>query len=673
MSGPFRLPATAPHGFAGTQIDRGRSLRFRLNGRELTGFAGDTVLSAAFAAGFDVLGRQGPALVGLEPGASPAVAPVGDISQGALPMARMPAVDGADLVTLGQRRDRFPLTGFGGWLRRQALGARQIFNLKLGEPGAAATPWLDTVPEETHEADLLVIGAGVAGLAAAGLAVGLGKRVIILETAPEPGGALPYFGAVESEAGPRDQIAGLVAALTPSRTPKDAPKGSVELRTGTEAFRLNPGRVLAHEIRMVEGRPRGRVLAFVAPHIVIATGATERLPIFAGNRLPGVHGSLDGFNLARRYGVWPGRRALVATPHSHAYRLALYLHDAGVSVGRIVDSRLAPQSRFIDFCKATGVTFSSGLLPQEAQPVITRDTYQLSVAFAGIAATPGANARFDTDTLVAAGSFQPQLGLWLAAGGRIGWSADKQMFVPHGALDGIAVAGAAAGWRSTVAAIRSGEAAALTLFGRAAPPIDDPVIPALYETPDGPNPLAPRAAAGRQPAFLDRGQSFLTRAIGESEATAGGRRPALMTLGSVAAGIELAAFQPLAAAEIARERAALGADLADEGWMPPPKSAGTGGPPSWLAGRFGDKPLIVRLSSTDGRVFEPGALLFARSDVSQARQAIGVVFAGATPGETGGVAVLADPAPPAEALLFVREGGGLYTARIVSSEPARFS
>ncbi len=673
MSGPFRLPASAPNGFSGTRLDRARPLRFRLNGREIAGFAGDTVLSAALAAGFDMLGRQGTALIGLDPASGPAVLPVGESPAAALPMARLPAVDGADLLTLAGRRDRFPLTGIGGWVRRQVLGARQVFNLRLGDPAASVTPWLDLVPEETREADFIVIGAGVAGLAAAGLAVGLGKRVIIVETAPDPGGALPYFGAVESEAGPRDQIAALVAALTPARAPKDAPKGSAEIRTGAEAFRLYPGRVLAHEVRIVDGKARGRVVALSAPHIVIATGAVERLPIFAGNRLPGIYGSLDGFNLARRHGVWPGRRALVATPHSHAYRLALYLHDAGVAVGRIVDSRLAPNSRFIDFCKATGVTFSSGLVPLEAQPVITRDSYHLSVGFAGIAATPAASARFDTDTLVAAGSFQPQLALWLAAGGRTGWSTESRMLVPHGTLDGIAVAGAAAGWRSTIAAIRSGEAAVLNLLGRTAPPIDDPVIPALYETPDGPNPVAPRATSARQPAFLDRGQSFFTRAIGEADAAAKGRSPGLMSLGAVAAGVDLAAFQPLAAADIARERVAMGADLADEGWMAPDRPVSSTTPPSWLAGRFGDKPLMARLASTDGRVFEPGALLFSRSDAADARRAIGVVFAGAPPGETGGFAVLADPAPPAEALLFVREGGGLYTARLASSEAARFS
>jgi sarcosine oxidase subunit alpha len=673
MSGQFRLPATAPQGFAGTLIDRSRSLRFRLNGREISGFAGDTVLSAALACGVDVLGRLGPALIGLDTAASPAVQPQGADRPAALPMDRLPAIDGADLVTLAPRRDRFPLAGVGGWVRRKALGDRHVLNLSLGDAPASSTPWLDGAVAETRAADLIIVGAGVAGLAAAGLAVGLGKRVIIVEAAPEPGGALPYFGAVESEAGPREQIAELVAALNPARPPKDAPKGSAELLHGTEAFRVFPGRVLAHQVHLLDGKPQGRVLALEAPHIVLATGSVERLPVFAGNRLPGIFGSLDGFTLARRYGVWPGRRTLVATPHSHAYRLALYLHDAGVAVSRIIDSRLAPQSRFIDFCKATGVTFSSGLLPQDVQPVMTRDSYQLSVGFAGVAAAPAAAAKFDTDILVAAGSFQPQLGLWLAAGGRIGWSAESQMLVPHGTLDGIAVAGSAAGWRSTRAAIRSGEAAVLTQLGRAAPPIDDPVIPAMYETPDGPNPIAPRVISGRQPAFLDRGPSYLTRALGEAGSNTADRRTGLMTLGAVVAAVELGAFTPLAAADIARERTALGADLVDEGWMPPALAAQGDTPPAWLAGRFGDRPVKARLSSTDGRVFEPGALLFARSDVADARQAIGAVFASTAPGETGGFAVLADPPPPLEALLFVREGGGLYTARVVSSEPASFS
>lgn len=671
MSGSFRLAADAPHGFSGTLLDRGKPLRFRLNGAEITGFAGDTVLSALLAHGVLLLGAEDNSSIALEPSSAPAVASRSAPDPAlALPIHRLPATDGADLVTVAPRRDPLPLDGIGGWVRRRRLGLRRLLNLRLG--GATGAPaWLTGAPEIELATDIVVIGAGPAGLAAAGFAALSGKRVLVLERAAEAGGALPYFGAVESEARPAEQIARLVEGLQPKPQGRGRTESRSEARAeilfGTEAFRLLPGRVLAHQIMVENGVARGRVVAIDAPAIVLATGSFERLPVFAGNRLPGVIGSLDGFNLVRRHGVWPGRRTLVTTPHSHAYRLGLYLNDAGVTVSRIVDSRLAPNSRFIDFCKASGLTFSSGMLPAEVQALQAGELQSLSVGFAGTAATPAAAARYDTDTLVAAGTFQPELGLWLGAGGRIAWSAESRQFLPQGSVPGVMVAGAASGWRSTAAALRSGEAAILQLLGKPAPPIDDPVIPVLYETPDGGNPVGPERMSGRATAYLDRGTAYVPRSIANSDPRNTARKPAPLSLGSIAAAVELGALAPLAAADIARERTALGPDLGDTGWKPDPGPLPTG-VPAYLSGRFGPAPRSARLSATDGRAFEPGALLFAGSGVVDAREAIGVVYRAVAPGETGGIALIADPAPSPEALIFVRENGGLYTARVASSE-----
>src|SRR5262249_36565840 len=137
----------------------------------------------------------------------------------------------------------------------------------------------------------------------------------------------------------------------------------INLLLGAEATQVKDGKVLAHQVELVDGRPRGRSVVVSAGTVVIATGAAERLPVFPGNRTPGVIGALEAFQLARRFGVWGGRRTLFNTSHSYAYRLALHAHDAGLEVQRMVDTRIGPSSRFIDFCKATGITLASGLIP----------------------------------------------------------------------------------------------------------------------------------------------------------------------------------------------------------------------------------------------------------------------------------------------------------------------
>src|SRR5690606_35792121 len=106
-----RLEADKAGPFSGSSIDRSRPVHFRLDGRLISGFSGDTVLSAVLASGVDTLGLLGKWPVGLVPGVSPAIAYAslaGDPQQ-ALPMDRAPAIDGAEFVILGGHRRRGPI------------------------------------------------------------------------------------------------------------------------------------------------------------------------------------------------------------------------------------------------------------------------------------------------------------------------------------------------------------------------------------------------------------------------------------------------------------------------------------------------------------------------------------------------------------------------------------
>src|SRR5690606_23842301 len=135
---------------------------------------------------------------------------------------------------------------------------------------------------------------------------------------------------------------------------------AIRILCHAHAYAIRPGLVRAHVIELQDGKPIGRVIDFAARFIVIAPGSRERLPLFAGNRLPGVIGTLDAYELATRYGVWPGQTALVATGSNFAYRLAMLASDAGITVPRIIDTRPGPASRFIEFSRAYGIIQSSG-------------------------------------------------------------------------------------------------------------------------------------------------------------------------------------------------------------------------------------------------------------------------------------------------------------------------
>lgn len=641
-----RLAADAAHGFGGTLLRRDRPLRFRLDGEWVEGFDGDTVLSAALANGIVSTGRHEGHPLALTAEFAPLVRQQADDDSTALPAGRAPALDGADLVSLAPDRSTMDAPGWLSAVKRRFGRKRGPMLHRFGDTASVSAPWLAATPWEALTADLVVVGAGIAGLAAAGAAAALGKRVIVLERRQTPGGLLHYFGSIEGEDGPDALLQTLIRGLEG--------RGSVRIETSTEAFRIGGGKVVAHRVGTTNGRAASEVLEIEAGAVVIATGASERLPIFPGNRLPGVVGAISTFLAALDHGVWLGKRTTVATPNSHAYRLAIYAADAGQSMQRIVDARLAPHSRFIDFCKASGITLASGLMVSEVAPA--KDAV-LQVAFA--ASTSAAQqpaSSIATDTLVAAGNFQPELGLWVAAGGEVVWAATDHAIVPVGGRDGVRVVGAAAGWRSNTAVIASGRAAALELLGKTAPSVSERLVPIQFETPDAPASISATRSEGRSIAYFDRGATLF--------AGGGPGHPGPLSLGDIAAAVAADLIPVSEVNAIVRERTTEMPELAPSTWAPAPV-AGDDTVPPYLAGRFGPKPLLCKLAAPDAKPFSPGSLIFRTHEVSDASSAIGVIVAAPPPGESGGVALVSDPPETPEVLIFVNETGSASPARVV--------
>ncbi|HEY0919173.1 FAD-dependent oxidoreductase, partial [Devosia sp.] len=590
MSGqPDRLAAAETHKFAGTEIDRGRPLSFRLNGRVIHGFAGDTVLSAVLAAGIGEIGRKGGEPIGLGESFAPAViaADLAGDPAAALPMERTPALPGLDLVTLGGLRRHLLARGPLARLRHWLGGPGRTLDLGIDDPALLAGEWRALQPPTPVEADIVVVGGGVAGMTAAVAAAAAGDRVVLVERTPALGGNARYFGSVDNEEPPEAAIARLV---------EDLARGGVMVFTRTEAFALAGTSVHAHRVEAEGDRVVPRTLCIAAKRVVLATGALECRPAFPGNRAPGVGGATDAFRLADRYGVWPGRRTLFSTTNNFGYRLALLAKDAGVQVQRIADTRLNPQSRFIDFVKASGITLAHSLVPRAALPV-RRGQAGLAVSFAvAIDDIHQETAPIQTDRLVVAGHWQPDLTLWLMAGGACGWNPQAHWLEARGTLAGVALAGSAAGYRNGAACMQSGIAAVAGLRGRAVPAIDDAQIDPVFESPDG----QPRGVGvdriGRYQAYLGAGSGFApyggTRQQG-IPATAALRQA--LALDELATSVRLGELPATEAGGIAAEHCLAPGRIADGGWRPPPAAPRPGAEPvvpAYLAGRFGAKPRL---------------------------------------------------------------------------------
>lgn len=586
----MRLAADAAHEFGGIALDRGKPLSFTLDGRKIEAFAGDTVLTALLAAGVTTYGRLGESPIGLLPGYAPLVANEDGV---ALPMERLPATAGAVLHSVGRRAR---------WQSRRASTLGHILSAHAVPATSAAEV------ETTLTADVLVVGGGVAGLSAAEAAAEAGKTVILVERRPWLGGDARYFGPVGEEENPTTLTASLIATI----------EASVAVRTLTnaEVLRFVDGAALVQQIE-ISDIPRARTVAIRATDIVLATGAAQRLPVFAGNRLPGVVGTVAAYHLAKRYGVVLGATQLVATQSNYAYRLAMRLKDAGAIVPRIIDTRIGPQSRFIDFAKASGLTLGSGQSPIRVS-VAPRRNLRVDFANEGSAGTA---ITLEADALVVSGGFQPDITLWMLAGGRVRWRDHKLQAT--GNLDHVRLAGAAAGLRTLRACASSGRAAIAAILGQPAPEVEDVEIAATFETPDAPTPITPVIGSGM--AFLDTGASLITRPL-TGRLTAGLE----LSVGDVAAAVDLRLFDSSDAGAVAEERGAPGTPLTASGWAPPPKPADEA--PAYLAGRFGPEPGRVHLMVDGKRKFETGALVYSNAGVRQPGTAIGVIVADADPG-----------------------------------------
>ena len=335
--------------------------------------------------------------------------------------------------------------------------------------------------------------AGLPGLAAAEAAATAGKTVLLVERRAWLGGDARYFGPVGDEDNPATFTGAMIEGLSK--------RAEVTILTNAEVFGITGNTAFVHQVE-TDGEPRVRVIAAEGRDIVFATGALQRLPVFSGNRLPGVISAISAYHLAKRYGVALGQAGVVATQSNYAYRLALRLKDAGYDIRRVIDTRINPQSRFIDFAKASGLTLASGQLPLSVTPGRQQ---ALRGSFANVG-TANAALNLDIDALIVSGGFQPELSLWMLAGGRVRWVDGRLQAA--GQLDHVAIAGSAAGLKTMRACAQSGKSAIARLLGRPAAPVEDVEIGASFETPDDATPIAP-AALG--PAYLDSGASLVAR------------------------------------------------------------------------------------------------------------------------------------------------------------------
>ncbi len=302
------------------------------------------------------------------------------------------------------------------WFIRRAAG--------LGDAPTAADP--DRFAQRAGFCDVLVVGAGPAGLAAALAAVEAGDRVILVE---QDSLLAPSLVRDPQELDPAwaEATAERIRALG----------GRILLRTTAIGYWDDNLITLSQRLAEPGERPPAgtaqRLWHVRAKRVVLATGALERPLAFAHNDRPGVMLSQAVRTYVRRFGVIPGQRAVVATNNDDAYLTAAALRDAGTEVVAVLDTRPAPAGA------------NSGFpVHNDAAPLATKGArHHLREVSARVA---GKVVRWQVDLLAISGGMTPVVHLHMQAGGAtLSWDEASQAFLPSTARQNVTSIGAAAG------------------------------------------------------------------------------------------------------------------------------------------------------------------------------------------------------------------------------------
>ena len=490
------------HRIPGGLINRNAPMKFTWNGRVMQGHGGDTLASALLAndqvlvgrsfkyhrpRGIFTAGSEEPnAMVQLRRGAAQEPntrATVAELFDGleATSQNHRGSLE-FDLMAANDLLSPFLSAGF----YYKTFMWPKAFWEKLYEPAIRASAGLGRLSMQADpdvydhgylHCDVLIIGAGPAGLSAALAAGRAGARVILADEDFLPGGRLNAETLEVADMSGAEWAVQAIAEL--SAMP------NVRIMTRSTAYGVFDHGIygvlerrtdhLAHS----DGKPRQVLWRVYAKRSILCAGATERSIAFGNNDRPGVMMAGAVRTYANRFGVATGKRIAVLTNNDDGWRTARDLQARGVDIAAVIDTRQECTQTLGGTTVATDTAVSNTAGRKRLRSITLRN-----------------GLKIEADCLAVAGGWSPNVHLTCHQRGRPVWRDDIAAFVPGGDLpSGMRVAGAANGDMTLAAALKSGRAEAnaavsdlgFTASRKAAPKAEDEAsaISAFWHVGDG--------------------------------------------------------------------------------------------------------------------------------------------------------------------------------------------
>ncbi|MBB3966466.1 sarcosine oxidase subunit alpha [Rhizobium metallidurans] len=427
-----------------------KTARFTFDGKTYTALEGDTVASALIANNIHLVGRSfkyhRPRGI-LSAGAEEPNALI-DVSRDAArkqPNVRATVQEVFDGMIV-ESQNRFPSLSFdigginnllspffaAGFYYKTFMWPKAAWK-SLYEPIIRRAAGLGVAPKEAdpdHYAgryahcDVLVVGAGVAGLSAALAAAQTGAKVILCDEQAEVGGALRYDSGVKI-----DGLSGYEWAQKTVASLKAM--DNVQVLTRTTAFGYYnhnfvglAERVTDHIANPSRHLPRERLWQLRAKRVILANGAIERHMVFPNNDRPGIMLASAARMYLNQYGVAVGQKVGVYTAHDSAYEAAFDLKRAGVEIAAIVDTRQTPGADVLAEARSLGIDVLTG------QSVVNTSG-KLRIASMTVARNGGGSPRkIAVDALLVSAGWTPSVHLFSQSRGKVKFEPETQRFLP---------------------------------------------------------------------------------------------------------------------------------------------------------------------------------------------------------------------------------------------------
>src|SRR5579863_510746 len=487
----------------GGRINRSRPLQFSFDGRWYSGYAGDTLASALLANDVHLMARsfkyhrpRGVLAAGAEE--PNALVTIRRDDRRYTPNLRATQVELYERLE-AHSQNRWPGLAFdvgaindliapfipAGFYYKTFMWPRRAWR-DVYEPRIRAAAGLGRAPTEPDpdryasryaHCDVLVVGAGPAGLAAAAAAAAAGARVMVCDEQHEFGGSLLSDGPRTAP-----NIGDRPAARWLNETLTELAAREVTLLPRTTAFGYFPHNLVALNERLTdhlaapaELAPRERQWQVRAREVVLATGAIERPLVFPGNDRPGIMLAGAARTWLNRYGVLPGTRVVVVTAGDDAYEAALDLQQAGVAVAMLAEVRATAPARLADLARAAGIPVLTGAT------VLGTSGRRRVTAIRLARVRQGAVSQAQTlrcDLVLMSGGFTPSVHLFSQSRGTIAWDDDLQAFLPAVAAERARSAGACRGVFELAGVLADGAAVGAGAAHEATAPGREGVCPA---------------------------------------------------------------------------------------------------------------------------------------------------------------------------------------------------